>query len=288
MVGLKNCNSKFAVGAPKLKFRLVRKMETPYDSPKVARVGDIFVLTADELRRELGNRHVDIEGMSKLQLQQKLAELIVPEGQRVESGARPREPYHVPLLRIESKERLEDEGSLSGKEGQRFEFGAKAKETYHGHLLRMDSQEKLEEERSARGKEASEREFQLQMLQMKLEAESRQAEANAQRKKVELDAARDLEIRKLDAAERARKDEAQAAEQRQRLQMEENERKRKFDLEVRALGGPIAVEGTPGERISVSNALKFVPKFDDGDVETFLLAFEKIMALHKFEKRNWP
>src|SRR6218665_2471544 len=90
-----------------------------------------------------------------------------------------------------------------------------------------------------------------------------------------------------------------------RLKMEENDKKAAYDLELRKLEAAereqIRKHGLRTQRIHVdevghtedtdsfrmSSAIKFVPNFQEHDLEQFLLNFEKSMEIHNFPKDKW-
>src|SRR6218665_1738027 len=90
-----------------------------------------------------------------------------------------------------------------------------------------------------------------------------------------------------------------------RLEMEENDKKAAYDLELRKLEAAEREQirkhelQTNGIRVDevghtedtdsfrMSSAIKFVPKFQEHDLEQFLLNFEKSMEIHNFPKDKW-
>src|SRR6218665_1104507 len=119
----------------------------------------------------------------------------------------------------------------------------------------------------------------------------------------------ELEAKKMSVEETKLRLEMEAREKdydrKGRLEMEENDKKAAYALELRILEAAereqIRKHGlrTQGIRVDevghtdgtdsfrLSSAIKFVPKFQEQDLEQFLLNFEKSMEIHNFPKDKW-
>ena len=166
-----------------------------------------------------------------------------------------------------------------------------------------DRQMKREEAERIESKEKADREFEI--LKLKFQAKTRQAELEASERKEKAE----LEARKaeLEASERKGKSELEANEMRIRLQMESDERRarialeearlaadaeekervRQYDLKMKRMEEHLGDYSDSTDSFRIASAVKFVPKFDDVDMDHYILAFEKAMEIHKFPKDKW-
>ena len=85
----------------------------------------------------------------------------------------------------------------------------------------------------------------------------------------------DLEVRSLEFEAQQRQLEREAAEREAQLKFE----LRKLELQHTSQGPLSAHRDTP-PRFKVEDAVRLIPKFNENDVETFLISFEKIAALN--------
>src|SRR5678816_2337272 len=110
------------------------------------------------------------------------------------------------------------------------------------------------------------------------ERQFKREEAERQQRKEE----RDLEMFKL-------RIEAEAAQSKLQLELEvqEKDKVRQHELKLKKLENNVIEQDDMEQGFRMSNAVKFVPKFDELDVEHYLLAFEKAMQIHKFPKDKW-
>jgi len=105
----------------------------------------------------------------------------------------------------------------------------------------------------------------------------------------------ELELRRmeLEAKERENQRQFEAQEREKQRQLEEREREKERQFELRKLElqrapqvpVPARREGRPP--FLVENAVRLIPKFQDTDIETFLLSFEKIAALNNFPQDKY-
>lgn len=129
-------------------------------------------------------------------------------------------------------------------------------------------------------------------LELKVQKETEEAD-RVQRKD-----AQDFELAKLKIEAEERRMQAQVEERRmqaqteaRRMEMEENEKQRQYELELRRIDRPTA-DGSErtnrdNESFRLASAIKFVPKWEDTDIEQYLLSFEKAMMLHHFPRDKW-
>ena len=93
--------------------------------------------------------------------------------------------------------------------------------------------------------------------------------------------------RQREAQERQRQFEAQ---QRQ-FEAQEREKERQFELRwlemQRTQAPPVAAHRESGPSFKVENAVRLIPRFQDQDIETFLISFEKIAALNNFPRDKY-
>ena len=89
--------------------------------------------------------------------------------------------------------------------------------------------------------------------------------------------------------ERRLRIEAEAAQSKLQLELEvqEKDKVRQHELKLKKLENNVIEQDDMEQGFRMSNAVKFVPKFDELDVEHYLLAFEKAMQIHKFPKDKW-
>ena len=144
--------------------------------------------------------------------------------------------------------------------------------------------------------------FELDETERKARFELDEKERTA---RLELDEKERTARLELDEKERTARLEMEEKKRRDRFEMEENDKKAAYDLELRKLEAAereqIRKHGlrTQGIRVDevghtdgtdsfrLSSAIKFVPKFQEQDLEQFLLNFEKSMELHNFPKDKW-
>jgi len=140
--------------------------------------------------------------------------------------------------------------------------------------------------RTSSGQSTSAVELQLQLRRLdieekRLEAAERQYKVEAAERQRQLDLEAAERKYKIDAAERQKHLELEAeAEEKKQQRQHELEMKR---LELAAQSGTASTNvrhQAPAFRIDT--AVKLIPKFNEHDVESFLLSFEKIAQLNKF------
>jgi len=115
--------------------------------------------------------------------------------------------------------------------------------------------------------------LQLQLRRLELEAEERK--------------------RQMEAAERKYKMDLEAAERQKHLEASERQKQREHDLEMKRLemGAQSGAAPTDDHRqapaFRVDTAVKLIPKFNEHDVESFLISFEKIAQLNQFPEDKY-
>ena len=106
----------------------------------------------------------------------------------------------------------------------------------------------------------------------------------------------------MEAAERQRKQDLEAAkrkykinvaERQRQLELEAEEKKPAHELEMKRLelaaqtGTASADVRQQASTFRIDTAIKLIPKFNEHDVESFLLSFEKIAQLNKFPEDKY-
>lgn len=214
-------------------------------------VEDVFDMSVEELRTAVDSLGLETKGVSKLQLQKLLAKSLSTEEGKVE--ARHSE------LRVQ-------------QEAEEAERQVKREEAEWLHM-----------------KEESERNFELAKLrlQMEIDADARKVQMEIEARKEE----REAEDRKfrIEAEIMERRARLSAEERKFQLELEDKERQRQHELQLRTLESNVVGKGdvNEGDRFRIASAVKLLPKFDEIDIEYYLLSFEKTMAIHKFPKDKW-
>src|SRR6218665_1882629 len=156
--------------------------------------------------------------------------------------------------------------------------------------------------------------FELHKLRLQVELEAKKMsvaetklrlEMEMEEKRFRLEEADKKARFELDETERKARLALEEKERTASLEMEENDKKAAYALELRKLEAAereqIRKHGlrTQGIRVDevghtedtdsfrMSAAIKFVPKFQEQDLEQFLLNFEKSMEIHNFPKDKW-
>jgi len=144
----------------------------------------------------------------------------------------------------------------------------------------------------------------LQLRRLELEAAERQHKMEAAERQRQLDLEAAERKYKIDAAERQRQLELEAekekralelevAERQKKLELEAEEKKRAHKLEMKRLelaaqsGTALADIRHQAPAFRIDTAVKLIPKFNEHDVESFLLSFEKIAQLNKFPEDKY-
>src|SRR6218665_3253076 len=108
----------------------------------------------------------------------------------------------------------------------------------------------------------------------RLEMEEKEKRARFEMEENDKKAACDLELRKLEV-------------ERERLALAEREQIRKHGLRTQGIRVDEVGHTEDTDSFRMSAAIKFVPKFQEQDLEQFLLNFEKSMEIHNFPKDKW-
>ena len=212
----------------------------------------ILAMTVEELRTEMRIRGISFMGITKPELQEMLLrELFVIKGEE-ETMAEPlaEEPLASPGFVAEHQPLPATVASVG------FGVGARPKVPFAPAPVVLDftlppparTQSPVGESESLRALE-----FKLQLK--RLENEDR---------------------------ERARQSQAQERERERQFEL------RKLELQVApAHTSPIAVPRVPTPAFRIESAIKLIPQFDENDVETFLITFEKIASINKFPAEKY-
>src|SRR6218665_3557031 len=268
----------------------------PFRRGKMATGGltldSILDMTVDELGMQLINRGQDIKGLNKPERQKRLIRLLGKETEEVapveEERYGSRESVlGVDIVRVSSP--VQSVGGLIRDED--FEL----------HKLRL--QVELEEKKMS--VEETKLRFEMEEKRFRLEEKRFRLEEADKKARFELDETERKARFEMEEKERTARLEMEEKEKRDRLEMEENDKKAAYALELRKLEAAereqIRKHGlrTQGIRVDevghtedtdsfrMSAAIKFVPKFQEQDLEQFLLNFEKSMEIHNFPKDKW-
>jgi len=140
------------------------------------------------------------------------------------------------------------------------------------------------------------RAMELQLQLRKLEIEDRQFKAQQEEKHRQWEAQERAKEREQEAHERTK--EREKEEQRRQWEAQERakereheERQREFELRrlelQRPQAPPVAARRDGPTSFKVENAVRFIPHFNDHDIETFLISFEKIAELNQFPQDKY-
>ena len=138
---------------------------------------------------------------------------------------------------------------------------------------------------------AVDNEWRREELAMEMQDRKEAREATRQSEKYKQEAFERLELRKLEAENSLElykaKEEKDLA--RAKLEADERDKIRQYDLDKSRIerGIAIPVPTSANDSFKLANAVKFVPKFDDSQMDQYLLAFEKAMLVLNFPKDRW-
>src|SRR6218665_147307 len=256
----------------------------------------ILNMNVDELGMQLINRGQDIKGLNKPDRQKCLIGLLGKETEEVAPVEEERygsreavlgvdivgvsspvqsvgglirdEDFELHKLRLQ----VELEARKMSVEETKLRIEMEAREKDYDRRARFEMEEKrfrLEEtERKAR--------FELDETERKARFEMEEKEKTARLEMEENDkkAAYDLELRKLEI-------------EKERLALAEREHIRKHGLRTQGIRVDEVGHTNDTDSFRMSAAIKFVPKFQEHDLEQFLLNFEKSMEIHNFPKDKW-
>src|SRR6218665_1578041 len=253
----------------------------------------ILDMTVEDLGMQLIYRGQEIKGLNKPERQKRLIRLLGKETEEV-----------APV----EEERYGSRESVLGVDIVRVSSPVQSvvrDEDFELHKLR------LQVELEARKMSAEETKLRIEMEAREKDYD-RRARLEIEEKRFRLDEADKKARFELDETERKARFELEEKEKTARLEMEENDKKASYDLEIRKLEiekewlalaerEQIRKHGlrTQGIRVdevghtedtdsfTMSSSIKFVPKFQEQDLEQFLLNFEKSMEIHNFPKDKW-
>ncbi|XP_072921387.1 uncharacterized protein [Hemitrygon akajei] len=152
----------------------------------------------------------------------------------------------------------------------------------------MEERDEKEKERAEREKERAKKEKEQQRakkqqehaLQLKeLEVKREQERAEKEQERAEKQREHEIQLKQLEAAEK----------ERERAEKErEAEKQRQHDLDMEKLRQERRVQGSDREeRFNVSRELRVVPPFEETDVDSYFLLFEKVAVNQKWPKEQW-
>src|ERR1043165_9420846 len=300
-------------------------MATPEEVP-MFQLEDIFEMKQEDLREELEKLGQDTKGLSKVQMQKNLAKLIKSTYSSPKLGMQG-SGVQAESLKLKLQKELDEIARTQCKEDReaerRFELEKfklqmdKENEAKKEHAeLEMRKIEKevealerrLEKETEAKKEQA---ELEIRRVEKETEAFERKGQIELQNKKEEEERRIQIKKEEADALERKLRMEAEMLDRKMRIENErlamelvEKEKLRQHQLQMKELGGSferltggyfedVANAEDNAERIgqtsrfNISSAVKFVPRFDDSNLEHYLQAFEKAMELHQFPKDKW-
>src|SRR6218665_3384963 len=243
----------------------------PFRRGKMATGGltldSLLNMNVDELGMQLINRGQDIKGLNKPDRQKCLIRLLGKETEEVapveEERYGSRESvFGVDIVRVSSP--VQSVGGLIRDED--FELH-KLRLQVELEARKMSVEEtKLRIEMEAREKDYDRR-ARLEMEEKRFRLEETERKARFEMEENDKKAAYALELRKLEAAER--------------------EQIRKHGLRTQGIRVDEVGHTEDTDSFRMSAAIKFVPKFQEQDLEQFLLNFEKSMEIHNFPKDKW-
>lgn len=108
----------------------------------------------------------------------------------------------------------------------------------------------------------------------------RKLQAEAEEKKLRIEA---------DVMERNLRVEAEERKFQAELQEREGDRQRQLELELKRVGvTDLNLDPEPESDIlfRMASAIKLVPKFDEADIEHYIMSLEKAMQIHKFSREK--
>src|SRR6218665_106397 len=245
----------------------------------------ILDMTVEELGMQLINRGQEIKGLNKPERQKRLIRLL---GEETEVAPVEEERYGsresvlgVDIVRVSSPVQsvVRDEDFELHKLRLQVELEAKKMSVEETKLrLEMEAREKDCDRRVRL--EMEEKRFRLDETERKARFELDEKERTARLEMEENDkkAAYDLELRKLEIEKEIEKE---------RLALAEREQIRKHGLRTQGIRVDEGGHTEDTDSFRMSSAIKFVPKFQEQDLEKFLLNFEKSMEIHNFPKDKW-
>src|SRR6218665_1879835 len=262
----------------------------------------ILNMNVDELGMQLINRGQDIKGLNKPDRQKCLIGLLGKETEEVAPVEEERygsresvlgvdfvrvsspvqsvgglirdEDFELHKLRLQ----VELEARKMSVEETKLRLEMEAREKDYDRRARLEMEEKrfrMEEERFRLEEADKKARFQLDETERKARFEMEEKEKTARLEMEENDkkAAYDLELRKLEI-------------EKERLALAEREQIRKHGLRTQGIRVDEVGHTEDTDSFRMSAAIKFVPKFQEQDLEQFLLNFEKSMEIHNFPKEN--
>lgn len=217
-------------------------------------------MPVEDLRSELDFLEINVKGLNKPQMEKALINAVLPS-----VGAD-----------------TQSDDALTRKEDQQFELAKlrlKAEIASEKKKQRLSVEAEEKKERLAIEAPAVERKDRLDLNAKRLESE-----LQWQHEKFEVDMR--LQQRKLTLKEEIAKENKKIEESKVKLQMtlDDKERSRKHDLDRLRVehGVPLSVPAASNDGFKLDSAIKFVPRFDDSQVDIYLQSFEKAMPLNQF------
>src|SRR6218665_318964 len=263
----------------------------------------ILDMNVDELGMQLINRGQDIKGLNKPDRQKRLIRLLGKETEEVapveEERYGSRESVlGVDIVRVSSPVQsvgglIRDEDFELHKLRLQVELEARKMSVEENKLrIEMEAREKdydrrarfeMEEKEQTARLEMEEKRFRMEEEKFRLEEADKKArfeldeterKARFEMEENDKKAAYELELRKLEI-------------EKERLALAEREQIRKHGLRTQGIRVDEVGHTEDTDSFRMSAAIKFVPKFQEQDLEQFLLNFEKSMEIHNFPKDKW-
>ena len=235
-------------------------------------VSDVLTMTVDELRTELRIRGVSGVGATKPELQMLLLHAI---GMRVPAADETTvlESTTVDLPTVGPEQPPVVVPSVSAPPGVEMAAPDYSLPPPMRSPIQSRSLEQVPPGESVRALE-----LRLELRKLELEDQRGQRQLEAQERQ------RQFEAHEKDKEREARERESQS-------QFEAAEKQRQFELsklELQKLSQtPVPARRDGPAPFQVENAVRLIPKFQDTDIETFLISFEKIAALNKFPEDKY-
>ncbi|XP_072881824.1 uncharacterized protein [Hemitrygon akajei] len=152
-------------------------------------------------------------------------------------------------------------------------------------LKQLEAAEK-EKERAEKEKERAEREKERADKQREHALQLKELEVKREQERAEKQREHEVQLKQLEAAEKERE---RAEKEKERAEKErEAEKQRQHDLDMEKLRQERRAQGSDREeRFNVSRELRLVPPFEETDVDSYFLLFEKVAVNQKWPKEQW-
>jgi len=135
------------------------------------------------------------------------------------------------------------------------------------------------------------RSSELQLQLRKLEIEDRQFKAQQAEKERQRHWEAQERTKEREREEQQRRWEAQERAKEREKEAQEQDKEREFELRKlelqRPQAPPVAARRDGPTSFKVENVVRLIPRFNDHDIETFLISFDKIAELNQFPRDKY-